>query len=144
MFIVTDDGVMVIDPMNTNHSQGMLGEIRKVTDAPITYLFYSHNHWDHTSGGQVWKDEGATIFAHNDVYEYLMANPHPDVLLPDYTWSYDNFQVTFVKNLVASSEKLHICTYCLVSGGIGGSNTAAKLFWSQSWQWDVNVCSTTI
>ena len=53
MFIITTDGVMVIDPMNVEHSKAMLAEIRKFTNLPIRYLFYSHNHYDHTKGGQV-------------------------------------------------------------------------------------------
>ena len=57
MFIITSDGVMVIDPMNVEHSKAMLQEIRKFTDLPIRYLFYSHNHYDHTKGGKVWPDQ---------------------------------------------------------------------------------------
>ena len=55
MFIITRDAVMVIDPMNKKHAEAMLAEIRRVSNAPIKYLVYSHNHWDHTSGGQVIK-----------------------------------------------------------------------------------------
>ena len=50
LFIVTEDGVMVIDPMQLKHAQAMLEEIRGITQAPIKYLFYSHDHWDHTIG----------------------------------------------------------------------------------------------
>ena len=39
--------------MSVQHAQLMLAEIRKVTAAPIRYLFYSHNHYDHAKGGQV-------------------------------------------------------------------------------------------
>ena len=56
MFIVDPEEVMVIEPVNVKHSQQMLMEIRKITQAPIKYLFYSHNHYDHAKGGQVWKD----------------------------------------------------------------------------------------
>ena len=86
LFIVTRDGVMVIDPMKVEHAQAMLEEIRKITQAPIKYLFYSHDHWDHTIGGQVFKDEGATIVSHIDAYDWIKANPTEDLLLPDETW----------------------------------------------------------
>ena len=79
MFIVTKEGVMVIDPMNAKHARNMLTEIRNITDAPIKYLFYSHNHWDHISGGQVFKDEGACIIAHSDAEKFMKANPNPKV-----------------------------------------------------------------
>ena len=80
---------MVIDPMNKRHAENMLIKIREVTQAPIKYLFYSHNHYDHAKGGQVFKDEGAEIISHIGAYEYIKANPSPDLVLPDTTWSGD-------------------------------------------------------
>ena len=94
MFIITDDGVMVIDPMNVPHAEKMLAEIRKITDAPIRYLFYSHNHWDHTKGGQVFKDEGATIISHIDASEFIKANPSDDLLVPDKNWVGERYDVS--------------------------------------------------
>ena len=49
MFIVTGDGVIVIEPIRTEHSKQMLEAIRNITSEPVKYLFYSHNHWDHVS-----------------------------------------------------------------------------------------------
>ena len=86
LFIVTEEGVMVIDPMKVEHAEAMLKEIRRITQAPIKYLFYSHDHWDHTIGGQVFKDQGATIVSHIDAYDWIKANPTEDLLLPDETW----------------------------------------------------------
>ena len=86
LFIVTKDGVMVIDPMKLEHAQAMLEEIRRITQAPIKYLFYSHDHWDHTIGGQVFKDQGATIVSHIDAYDWIKANPTEDLVLPDEIW----------------------------------------------------------
>jgi len=86
LFIVTEEGVMVIDPMKVEHAKAMLEEIRRITQAPIKYLFYSHDHWDHTIGGQVFKDQGATIVSHIDAYDWIKANPTEDLLLPDETW----------------------------------------------------------
>ncbi|MCZ6752812.1 MAG: MBL fold metallo-hydrolase [Acidobacteria bacterium] len=86
MFVVTDDGVIAIDPINTPHSQGLVAAIKSVTDQPIRYLVHSHNHWDHSGGGQVFRDEGTTIIAHVDAYEWMRANPHPDMVVPDESW----------------------------------------------------------
>ena len=72
----------------------MATSIRNVTDAPIKYLFYSHNHWDHNGGGQVFKDEGATIISHVDAYDFIKANPKEGVLLPDNNWIGDQYDVT--------------------------------------------------
>ncbi|MFQ5596766.1 MAG: MBL fold metallo-hydrolase [Nitrospiria bacterium] len=87
MFVVTPAGVIVIEPVNSGHSKGMLKAIRSVTDQPIRYLLPSHNHWDHANGGQVFRDEGATIVSHVEAYEWMRANPHPDLALPDESWA---------------------------------------------------------
>ena len=86
MFVVTDDGVIAIDPINPTHSQALVAAIKSVTDQPIRYLVHTHNHWDHSGGGQAFKDEGATIIAHVDAYNWMLANPHPNLVLPDESW----------------------------------------------------------
>ena len=87
MFVVTEAGIVVVEPVNTTHSQGLLKAIRAVSDMPIRYLLHSHNHWDHSGGGQVLREEGATILAHVEAYEWMKANPHPDMALPDTSWA---------------------------------------------------------
>ena len=83
MFVVSDEGVIVIEPISTGHSQGMLKAIKNVTDKPVRYLLHSHNHWDHSKGGKVFRDQGAKILAHTEAVEWMKDNPHPDLVLPD-------------------------------------------------------------
>ena len=87
--VVTDDGVAVIDPMNTPHATRMLEAIQGITDQPVRYVIYSHNHWDHSGGGQVFKDAGATIMSHVDARDWLLDHPNPDVVVPDEVWEED-------------------------------------------------------
>lgn len=63
-FMVTDEGVIVADPISADAATAMLAEIRKVTSQPVEYLLYSHEHGDHASGGKVFKDAGATLVSH--------------------------------------------------------------------------------
>lgn len=86
MFVVTDEGVIVVEPVNTGHSKALFNAIKSVTKKPIKYLLHSHNHWDHSGGGQIFRDAGATIVAHYDAYEWMKANPRQDVALPDEGW----------------------------------------------------------
>jgi glyoxylase-like metal-dependent hydrolase (beta-lactamase superfamily II) len=51
LFVVADDVVLVTDPQNNDAAQVYLEEIRKITQAPIRYMVYSHRHGDHISGG---------------------------------------------------------------------------------------------
>ena len=53
MFVVADEGVFVADPVNPELAAAMMQEIKKITDKPIRYMVYSHNHWDHVAGGKI-------------------------------------------------------------------------------------------
>ncbi len=54
-FIVSDDGVMVIDAMMVaSMVRPYLEEIRKVTDQPIRYVVNTHHHVDHSFGNQFY------------------------------------------------------------------------------------------
>jgi len=86
MVLPTTDGVIIADPINQNHSEVMLDAINTVFDMPVKYLIYSHNHWDHISGGQIFKSEGATILSHTEVRDWLDEHPNPNVVIPDQVW----------------------------------------------------------
>ena len=86
IFIVTNDGVIVTDPVaygRPNGGQQYLDEIRKVTDKPIKYVIYSHHHFDHIAGGKVFKDAGATFVAHHNAKRRLEQLKDPNTVLPD-------------------------------------------------------------
>ena len=89
MFIVGADGVAVFETFHSGHSQKLMDAVRSVTDKPIKYAFISHNHWDHSSGGQVFSDAGTQTVMHKRAAEWLEANPGRDSALPDITWSGD-------------------------------------------------------
>jgi glyoxylase-like metal-dependent hydrolase (beta-lactamase superfamily II) len=72
-FMVTDEGVIVADPISGGAAKAMLVDIRQVTDKPIKYLFYSHEHADRASGGQVFKDAGANLVSHEACVEHMKA-----------------------------------------------------------------------
>src|SRR5206468_4153263 len=66
MFIVTSAGVIATDPISENRpaAEAYLAEIRKITQAPIRYVVYSHHDPDQIAGGKPFKDAGATFVAH--------------------------------------------------------------------------------
>src|SRR5262249_35017349 len=51
--------------------------------APIKYVIYSHNHFDHVAGGQPFKDLGATFVAHRNAKAKIAHLNAPDVVVPD-------------------------------------------------------------
>ena len=93
IFIVTDEGVIVTDPMNPKAAKLLQAEIRKVTDKPVKYVVYSHNHHDHISGGIIFKEEGAKFVGHQNVLKELGDHPCAVTPLPDITFD-DRYELT--------------------------------------------------
>lgn len=92
IFIVTDEGVIVTDPMNPKAAKLLQAEIRKITDKPVKYVVYSHNHHDHISGGIIFKEEGAQFVGHKNVLKELSDHPSAVTPMPDITF-YENHTV---------------------------------------------------
>ncbi|MBK6596714.1 MAG: MBL fold metallo-hydrolase [Proteobacteria bacterium] len=72
----------------------MRDEIRKITPLPVKYVVYSHEHWDHVSGGQLFKDEGAVFISHENCVAHFKDLPNPDIVLPDQTYSGEHYDLT--------------------------------------------------
>jgi len=92
MVVVTTDGVIVTDPINSVAAKNMMDEIRKVTDKPVKFVIYSHNHWDHIAGARIFKDQGAKIIQHALAAQH--TRPNPDVVPADETFKDDKHVVT--------------------------------------------------
>jgi len=74
-FVVTDDGVVVIDALGSPAlAQRLLAEIRQITPLPVRYVIATHYHADHIYGLQVFHDAGAIIVAHSRASEYLSSD----------------------------------------------------------------------
>ncbi len=85
MFIVTKAGVIATDPISLRRpaAKAYIEEIRKITQAPIKYVIYSHSHYDHIAGGKPFKDLGATFVAHKNAKARIAELKPADVVLPD-------------------------------------------------------------
>jgi glyoxylase-like metal-dependent hydrolase (beta-lactamase superfamily II) len=85
IFVVSDAGVVVTDPVNPTHARALRDAVAAVTDKPVRFVVYSHQHWDHVLGGQIFKDEGAQFISHENCLPHWQRHPHPDLVLPDRT-----------------------------------------------------------
>jgi glyoxylase-like metal-dependent hydrolase (beta-lactamase superfamily II) len=86
LFVVTPEGVIATDPIAYLRPQAAdtyIAEIRKITQAPIRYLIYSHHHYDHIAGGKPFKDAGARIISHRNAKARLEQLRYPEVVIPD-------------------------------------------------------------
>jgi glyoxylase-like metal-dependent hydrolase (beta-lactamase superfamily II) len=49
---VTDNGVVIVDTKLANNGQGILDQIKAVTNKPVTHIINTHTHGDHTGSNQ--------------------------------------------------------------------------------------------
>lgn len=72
-FVVTGEGVLVIDALGTPKlGRRLIATIRGVTDRPIRYLVVTHHHPDHYYGAAAFRDiEGLEVISHGGIREYL-------------------------------------------------------------------------
>jgi glyoxylase-like metal-dependent hydrolase (beta-lactamase superfamily II) len=80
MFVVTPEGVIVTDPISVEAAKSYLEEIRKITQAPVRYVIYSHHHADHITGGAAF--QGATFVAHKLGKERLEQDKPAGIVIP--------------------------------------------------------------
>lgn len=74
-FLVTDEGVLVIDTrQHPAHGRDLIERIRKITDKPIKWAINTHAHGDHYYGNPAFKAAGAAIIAHRDVVAGMVKN----------------------------------------------------------------------
>jgi len=72
-FVVTDEGVFVIDALGTPKlGQRFIATIRSVSDKPIRYLTLTHNHPDHSYGAIAFRRHTkAEVIAHAGTLSYI-------------------------------------------------------------------------
>jgi len=85
LFIVTDDGVIATDPSSQGgpeRAEAYREAIASITEQPVRYLIYSHDHADHATGGEVFADT-ATFISHRIAVEKLAALNDPSTPVPE-------------------------------------------------------------
>lgn len=72
-FVITDDGVVVIDALGSPKlGQRIINTVKQHTDKPIKYLIVTHNHPDHAYGAIAFKAlDGLTVLGHEGTLEYI-------------------------------------------------------------------------
>jgi len=58
VFMVTPDGIVLVEPIGTEFATWLKGELATRFKVPVKYVIYSHHHWDHGSGAAVYADVG--------------------------------------------------------------------------------------
>jgi len=63
--LVTSEGIILGDTLNADAAAWMKEAFAEQFGVPVRYVLFSHYHWDHASGAQVF-DDTATIIGHSN------------------------------------------------------------------------------
>lgn len=85
VFLVTNEGVIATDPINAAAATWLEAEIKSRFNQEIKYVVLSHDHADHSSGGEVWADT-ATVIAHANAKPVIIGEKRPTAV-PDITFT---------------------------------------------------------
>ncbi len=86
VLLVTDEGVVVTDPLSAEAATWLRKEIRRRFRQPIRYVLYSHSHPDHAYGGQALDGPGVVFVAHA-LAERAWVRTRAQVRMPDLTFA---------------------------------------------------------
>lgn len=75
VFLVTDEGIIVTDPINVEAARWLKGELDKRFGKPVKVVIYSHHHADHVSGGEAFA--GAEFVGHENIVDDLKKDKVP-------------------------------------------------------------------
>ena len=96
VILVTDEGIIISDPIDSSFAAWLKEELKARFDQPVKYVLYSHHHWDHIGGGDVFADT-ATIISHENTPANLEQasdnSRYADVRGPDVLYS-DNHTIS--------------------------------------------------
>lgn len=71
-FVIGEDGVAIVDAFQyPEAAESLLVEIRKLTPLPVRYLINTHHHIDHVAGNRVFRNAGALVVAHRNVFGWI-------------------------------------------------------------------------
>lgn len=84
MVVVTDEGIVVTDPIDADAVAWLKAELASRFDQPITHMIFSHSHADHASGGQGWGD--IEVIAHEEMPKHVKIGA-VDTAMPTTTFA---------------------------------------------------------
>src|SRR3984885_2761491 len=79
---ITDEGVILIDDKFDQDHQGIVDQVKSVTNQPIKYIINTHYHSDHSGGNTKFLPTAeiiSTAMARTNILEHKQSNAAPDM-----------------------------------------------------------------
>ena len=76
VFLVTPEGIALADPLTVEFAAWLKEQLDERFKVPVRYVIYSHSHWDHAEGGNVFAAT-ATFIGHENMLRNMDGRvPH--------------------------------------------------------------------
>jgi glyoxylase-like metal-dependent hydrolase (beta-lactamase superfamily II) len=75
--LVGDDSVALIDAKFANEHDGVMAQLKTITDKPVKYVINTHLHADHTGGNQALQALGAQVIASENARRIMVETAAP-------------------------------------------------------------------
>ncbi|MFT6871722.1 MAG: cyclase [Roseivirga sp.] len=96
-WMISDEGIIVVDSQFTAQAKNLVGEIQKKSDRKIDLLINTHHHGDHSAGNIAFKGIVTTVMAHENSLKNQKATAEragnvDQQLFPDTTYKKGTFR----------------------------------------------------
>lgn len=85
--LITNDGVVLVDDKFDVDHDGLMAELKKVTDKPIKYIVSTHHHADHTGGNAKMLDMNVQLVASEAARQNMVDGNQPGI--PNVTFEHE-------------------------------------------------------
>ena len=75
--LITNDGVILVDDKFDVDHNGIMEQLKKVTDQPIKYVVNTHHHGDHSGGNAKMQVMNAVVVASEEARENMVDGKQP-------------------------------------------------------------------
>ncbi len=75
--LITNDGVLLVDDKFDVDHDGIMAELKKITDKPVKYVVNTHHHGDHTGGNAKMQQMGVVVVASEQARENMVDGKQP-------------------------------------------------------------------
>jgi cyclase len=79
--LITNDGVLLVDDKFDIDHEGIMAQLKKITDKPVKYVIDTHHHADHSGGNAKFQAMDVKVVASQEAREQMVIGNQPG--LPD-------------------------------------------------------------
>jgi glyoxylase-like metal-dependent hydrolase (beta-lactamase superfamily II) len=75
--LITNDGVILVDDKFDSDYDGIMAQLKKVTDKPVKYVINTHHHGDHTGSNAKMQQKDVQIVASTEARQNMVDAKQP-------------------------------------------------------------------